>query len=77
MLQFGLENFLQQCQETGIDGLIIPDFPLEIYLSEYKKRFEIHGIAMIFLIILQTSEERILLNDAKLMRLSTWPAVPV
>ncbi|MFN3968760.1 tryptophan synthase subunit alpha [Flavobacterium sp.] len=64
MLQFGIENFLQKCQETGIDGLIIPDLPLEIYLSEYKELFENYGIAMIFLITPQTSEERIRLIDA-------------
>lgn len=64
MLQFGLDNFLQQCQETGIDGLIIPDLPLEIYLSEYKEVFESYGVAMIFLITPQTSEERIRLIDA-------------
>jgi len=64
MLQFGIENFLQQCQETGIDGLIIPDLPLEIYLSEYRELFESYGIAMIFLITPQTTEERIRLVDA-------------
>jgi tryptophan synthase alpha chain len=64
MLQYGIENFLKQCQETGIDGLIIPDLPLEIYLSEYKEFFESHGISMIFLITPQTSEERIRLIDA-------------
>lgn len=64
MLQFGIENFLKKCQETGIDGLIIPDLPLEIYLSEYKERFENYGVAMIFLITPQTSDERIRLIDA-------------
>lgn len=64
ILQFGVENFLIKCQETGIDGLIIPDLPLEIYLSEYKESFESHDIAMIFLITPQTSEERIRLIDA-------------
>lgn len=63
MLQFGIENFLKKCQETGIDGLIIPDLPLEIYLLEYKKLFESLGIAMIFLITPQTSDERIKLID--------------
>lgn len=63
MLQFGIENFLQQCQETGIDGLIIPDLPLEVYLSDYKKLFDSYGIQMIFLITPQTSEERIRLID--------------
>ena len=64
ILQFGVENFLMKCQETGIDGLIIPDLPLEIYLSEYKELFESYGIAMIFLITPQTSDERIKQIDA-------------
>ena len=63
LLQFGVEAFLKKCQETGIDGLIIPDLPLEIYLSEYKKLFESYRIEMIFLITPQTSEERIRLID--------------
>ena len=64
ILQFGVEEFLKKCQETGIDGLIIPDLPLEIYLSEYKESFESFGISMIFLITPQTSDERIRLIDA-------------
>lgn len=63
MLQFGIENFLKACQQTGIDGLIVPDLPLEIYLSDYKCLFEFYGIQMIFLITPQTSEERIRLID--------------
>ena len=63
ILQFGVENFLKKCQETGIDGLIIPDLPLEIYLLEHKELFESYGIAMTFLITPQTSEERIRLID--------------
>ena len=58
------QNFCKKCSEIGIDGLIIPDLPLEIYLSEYKKCFESHGIAMVFLITPQTSEERIRIIDA-------------
>jgi tryptophan synthase alpha chain len=64
ILQFGVEKFLQQCWETGIDGLIIPDLPLEIYLCDYKNLFEDYGIAMIFLITPQTTEDRIRLIDA-------------
>ena len=63
ILQFGVENFLKKCQETGIDGLIVPDLPLEIYLSAYKQLFESHNIALIFLITPQTSEARIRLID--------------
>lgn len=63
ILQFGVENFLKKCQETGIDGLIVPDLPLEIYLAEYKQLFESYNIAMVFLITPQTSAERIRLID--------------
>lgn len=63
MLQFGVENFLKACRQTGINGLIIPDLPLEVYLSDYKKLFESYGIKMIFLITSQTTEDRIRLID--------------
>ncbi|HNP33555.1 MAG TPA: tryptophan synthase subunit alpha [Flavobacterium sp.] len=63
ILQFGVEDFLRKCNEIGIDGLIIPDLPLEIYITEYKSLFENYNIAMIFLITPQTSEERIRLID--------------
>lgn len=63
MMQFGVEKFCQKCQEVGIDGLIIPDLPLEIYESEYKDLFEKYGLKNIFLITPQTSKERILKID--------------
>lgn len=63
ILQFGVENFLKACRQTGIDGLIVPDLPLEIYLSDYKIFFETYGIQMIFLITPQTSEARIRMID--------------
>jgi tryptophan synthase alpha chain len=64
ILQYGVTAFLKKCAEIGIDGLIIPDLPLEIYLSEYKESFEKQGIAMVFLITPQTSDERIRTIDA-------------
>jgi tryptophan synthase alpha chain len=64
MMQFGVEKFCQKCQEVGIDGLIIPDLPLEIYESEYKDLFEKYGLENIFLITPQTSDKRILKIDA-------------
>lgn len=64
ILQFGVENFCRKCQEIGIDGLIIPDLPLEIYLSEYKSTFEKYNLSNIFLITPQTSEKRIFEIDA-------------
>jgi len=63
IMQFGVENFCQKCQEVGIDGLIIHDLPLEIYESDYKDLFEKHDLKNIFLITPQTSDERILKID--------------
>lgn len=63
VLQFGIENFCKKCQETGIDGAIIPDLPLEEYLEKYKKLFEKHHLKNIFLITPQTSMARIRLID--------------
>lgn len=63
VLQYGVEKFCSQCAETGIDGLIIPDLPPEVYNQEYRQLFEKHGLSNIFLITPQTSEERIRFID--------------
>ena len=59
VMQYGIENFCEQCRETGIDGTIIPDLPLEIYETEYKELFEKSSLSNVFLITPQTPEERI------------------
>lgn len=59
VLQYGVEEFCQKCYELGIDGLILPDLPLDVYLEEYKDIFERYGLLNIFLITPQTSEARI------------------
>jgi len=59
VLQFGVENFCQKCAEVGIDGLILPDLPLQEYEQEYKDLFEKYNLYPIFLITPQTSEARI------------------
>ncbi|WP_264549620.1 tryptophan synthase subunit alpha [Flavobacterium sp. N2820] len=64
VLQFGMEKFCQKCAEVGIDGLIIPDLPLQIYETEYKTIFEKYNLKNIFLITPQTSLERMLQIDA-------------
>ena len=64
MMQFGVEKFCQKCNEVGIDGLIIPDLPLEEYLSEYQAIFEKYNLKNVFLITPQTSNERIVQIDS-------------
>ena len=59
MMQFGVEKFCQKCSEIGIDGLIIPDLPLEEYLTEYQEIFKKYNLKNVFLITPQTSNERI------------------
>jgi tryptophan synthase alpha chain len=59
MLQYGIERFVRQCQAVGIDGLIIPDLPPHLYERYYASLFEEAGLANIFLISPQTSDERI------------------
>lgn len=63
MLQFGVEAFCKKCNQLGIDGIIMPDLPLEIYQKEYQEIFEKYNLHNIFLITPQTSDERIRLMD--------------
>ncbi|MCH4551405.1 tryptophan synthase subunit alpha [Aestuariibaculum lutulentum] len=64
MLQYGVEAFCKQCQAIGIDGLIIPDLPVDVYHDEYKAIFDTYGLVNVFLITPQTSEERIRYIDS-------------
>ena len=64
IMQFGVKNFCQKCQEVGIDGLIIPDLPLAIYEENYKALFEKYNLKNIFLITPQTTDARIAQVDA-------------
>ena len=59
ILQFGVEEFCAQCADVGIAGLIIPDLPLEYYLSRYQEIFEKHNLCNICLVTPETSESRI------------------
>jgi len=63
MMQFGVENFCKKCAEIGIDGLIIPDLPTDVYNDHYKAIFEKYGLINVFLITPQTSLERIQFID--------------
>ena len=64
MMQYGVEEFCEKCAEIGIDGLIIPDLPVQEYNDSYKVIFEKHGLINVFLITPQTSDERIRFIDS-------------
>ncbi|MEO0571605.1 MAG: tryptophan synthase subunit alpha [Bacteroidota bacterium] len=59
MLQYGVEAFCAKCAEIGIDGIIMPDLPLDVYQEEYESIYKKYGLVNVFLITPQTSEERI------------------
>ena len=58
-IQYGIEEFCHMAEETGIDGLILPDLPVYIYLNEYKQIFEKHNLSVVFLVAPETSDERV------------------
>ena len=64
ILQYGVEAFCKKCNEIGIDGLIIPDLPVDVYHENYKAIFEKHNLINVFLITPQTSVERINFIDS-------------
>lgn len=64
VLQFGVENFCREAQKTGIDGLLLPDLPLDYFQKNYASIFEKYGLKNILLVTPQTSDERIRAIDA-------------
>lgn len=59
VLQYGIHLFLAKCAQLRITSLILPDLPVELYLSQYKEAFEQAGVSLTFLITPKTSDERI------------------
>lgn len=57
VFSYGAERFMKRCQETGIDGIILPDLPFE-EKEEFSEVARKYGIDMISLIA-PTSENRI------------------
>ena len=59
LMQYGMEAFCKKAKETGIDGIIVPDLPLNIFEKEYKIMFQEAGLSNILLITPQTTPERL------------------
>lgn len=59
VIRYGIEAFCKKCNEIGIDGVILPDLPMQEYIDEYKMTFEKYGLRNIFLITPQSSDERV------------------
>lgn len=63
LLQYGVEEFLSLAQKNGVDGMIIPDLPMEIYKRDYQALFAKYNMGISFLITPMTSDNRIKLAD--------------
>lgn len=59
ILQYGEKEFLTTCHEVGIDGLIIPDMPIDYYHDHFEENCRSLGLSNILLITPETTEERI------------------
>ncbi|QNU66228.1 tryptophan synthase subunit alpha [Ruminiclostridium herbifermentans] len=57
VFRYGYDAFFNECQRTGIDGVIIPDLPFEEQAEVCEVAYK-HGVDIISLIA-PTSEERI------------------
>ena len=65
IMQFGSEKFCQKCKKVGVDGLIIPDLPMELFDAEYQELFKAYGLDFVFLITPETPEPRIRAIDER------------
>ncbi len=59
VMQYGIEKFCRDAVRAGVDGLILPDLPLEEYVTHYKDLTESLNLSVSFLISPTTSEKRI------------------
>jgi tryptophan synthase alpha chain len=63
VLQYGMDKFCSDCSAAGVDGLILPDLPLDVYLKEYQTTIHHAGLSITFLVSPTTSDQRIRLID--------------
>ncbi|HPT21430.1 MAG TPA: tryptophan synthase subunit alpha [Bacteroidales bacterium] len=59
VVHFGINEFCMKCEEVGIDGVILPDLPADVFVEEYSYDFKRHNLHNIFLITPRTTESRI------------------
>ena len=63
ILKYGVGKFFEDAKNSGVDAVIVPDLPFDIYIKEFKKLSVKYDIPFIMLITPETSEERIRLID--------------
>jgi len=64
IFHYGVEEFCAECEQVGVDGLIIPDLPPEEG-SELSDATHKHGLDLIYLLAPTSTDERIKLIAEK------------
>jgi tryptophan synthase alpha chain len=64
VLQYGFERFCADAKSVGIDGLILPDLPMQEFEEEYGPIIKKNELDFIFLVTPETTEQRIRKLDA-------------
>jgi len=57
--RYSVKKFCAQCSKIGIDGLIIPDLPLDEFEEHYLDYFDQYELKHVFLVTPETSAERV------------------
>lgn len=58
VMHYGIERFAQECAKVGVDGVILPDVPLE-EMERVREIFHNHEVALIGLLTPTSTDERI------------------
>lgn len=59
VLQFGEHRFVEQCANIGVDGVILPDLPMDYYAEQLQPTFEAINLKNIMLVTPSSTNERI------------------
>jgi tryptophan synthase alpha chain len=63
-LQYGFEHFCRDAAAAGVDGLILPDLPMQEFEKEYSPLIRKYDLDFVFLVTPETSVERVRKLDA-------------
>jgi tryptophan synthase alpha chain len=59
VMQYGFEEFFRDAALAGVDGVILPDLPLEEYASTYQPLLKKYNLVNTLLVTPQTPEDRV------------------
>ena len=63
IMHFGYEKFFENCVQSGISGVIIPDLPFADYMADVRPIADKYDIRVIMMITPETEEDRIRFID--------------